>query len=292
MIAILNPNESLTAVMSGAAATTNPTYSVVWRESANDARNQPVGSLSGATAVTLVSAPAGGQRIVESVQIYNGDTASVTVTISKVVSGTSYTLSSVVLAAGSTLKIDDQGIVVSATATAAGVGAAAGTGVVASEQGNGAIQKTVLTLTDAPISVIDALAYGSQKIYDFPGGRILILGVTANLAFGVTSDRTSTINASAAMDWAIGTAAASNVTLATTMVDLIPKQDKDLDGVDAAYTTSQGAALAASAHFDGTGTAKDAYLNVSFPTGTDIDADGTLKVSGTVTIHWINLGDY
>lgn len=172
-----------------------------------------------------------------------------------------------------------------------GIGAAAGTGNVATEK-LGVVRQTVLTLTDMALTVTDALAYASQKVYDFPEGRLLVLGATANLRFGVTSDRASTINDSAAMDWSVGTAAASNATLATTMLDLIPKVDHTLDGAVDAYTALAGGALAASAQFDGTGTAKDAYLNVSFPTGTDIDADGTLKVSGTITITWANLGDY
>lgn len=102
MFAILTPNDSLTAVMSGAAATTNPTYSAVWREDGG-AENQPTGSLSGATAVTLVSAPSAGQRQVERIGIYNGDTAAVTVTIAKVVSGTSYTLNAITLPVGGML---------------------------------------------------------------------------------------------------------------------------------------------------------------------------------------------
>ncbi len=173
-----------------------------------------------------------------------------------------------------------------------GVGVVNGAGVSVVESGNGIAQKTVLTLTNHLIAVTDALAYAGSKIYDFPEGRILILGVTVSLAFGVTGTRASTINANAAMDYALGTVTASTTALATTMVDLLPKVDHTLDGVDDAYTTAAGAALAASAQFDGTGTPKDMFLNVAFPTGTDIDADGELKVLGTITIHWINLGDF
>lgn len=173
-----------------------------------------------------------------------------------------------------------------------GVGAAAGTGVVATEYGAGHSHQTLLTLTDLLITVTDALAYASQKIYDFPEGRLNIAGVTCNLKFGVTTDRATTINDNAALKFAIGSVAASNATLSSTMVDLLPKTSKTLDGAVAAYTTFQGAALAAAAQFDGTGTAKDAYLNVAFETGTDIDGDGILKVTGTILITWAALGDY
>lgn len=156
----------------------------------------------------------------------------------------------------------------------------------------GNVHRTTLTLTDTPITVTDALAYAGLKVYDFPEGRILLLGCTASLAFAVTSVRADTINDSAAMDWALGSATASATTLATTMVDMLPKIDKTLDGVDDAYTTASTGALAAAAQFDGTTSPIDMFLNVSFPTGTDIDADGTMTVSGAITFAWVQLGDY
>lgn len=164
--------------------------------------------------------------------------------------------------------------------------------VTAEERGNSVTHQTVLTLTAMPMTVTDALAYASQKIYDFPEGRIAILGSTASLAFTTTSDLASTINSAANMDWSVGSAAASNITLATTMLDLVPKVDNATSTtINVAAAVTNGA-LAAAAQFDGTGTALDAYLNVAFPTNTEIDADGTLLVSGTITLTWINLGDY
>jgi hypothetical protein len=35
----------------------------------------------------------------------------------------------------------------------------------------------------------------------------------------------------------------------------------------------------------------DLYLNLAFATGTDIDADGVLTVTGTITLLWENWGD-
>lgn len=289
MILTLSPNASVTAVMSGAAATTNPSYLVNWQDGPDV--NTPIGSLDGTTAVTLVAAPTAGQRSVGLIQIYNGDTAVVTVTLAKVVSGTSTTLFAYAIPVGYTLRWSDDGIEVVATTSVDGVGAVAGTGNIASETVGG-VHRTTITLSAMALTVTDALAYASQKLYDFPAGRILIMGTTGSLAFSVTSARASTINDNAAMDWSVGSAAASNVTLATTMVDLLPKVDKTLDGAVAAFTTASTGALAASAQFDGTGTALDAYLNVSFPTVTDIDGDGALAITGTITITWVNLGDF
>ena len=42
--------------------------------------------------------------------------------------------------------------------------------------------------------------------------------------------------------------------------------------------------------FDGTGTAKDCYLNITVPDAGS-SADDTLAVSGTITLTWINHGD-
>ncbi len=156
--------------------------------------------------------------------------------------------------------------------------------------GANGVYRTLFTFNAMSLPVTFALKYASQKIFDFPLGRVTIMGGRASLAFAVTTTRASTINDSAAMDWSVGTAAASNVTLATTMLDIVAKVDHTLDGAVAAYTAAQAANVAATATYDGTATAKDAYLNVSFPTATDIDADGTLAVNGSIELHWENWG--
>ena len=177
-----------------------------------------------------------------------------------------------------------------AAARAAGAVAPA-TGLTVKIDWQGGSYRAVFTLKDMAITVTDALAYASQKLFTFKEGKVRLKGGTASLAFAVTTTRASTINDSAAMDWSIGSAAASSSTLATTMVDFIAKQDKTLDGTGSAYTTAQAADFAAAATFDGTSAAKAIYLNVAFPTATDIDADGTLTVSGTLTLLFELWGD-
>jgi len=164
-------------------------------------------------------------------------------------------------------------------------------GLKAVTTGGGGAYKTVFTLSGMEITVTDALAYASQKLFDFAAGKVRIKGGTASLAFAVLTARASTINDSAAMDWSLGTVAASSITLATTMLDVIAKQDKNLDGAVAAYTTAQAADVAAAATHDGTTTPIDLYLNIAFPTNTEIDADGTLAVTGTITVLYELWGD-
>lgn len=108
MIFVLNPSDSLTAVLASTATTTNPTYAVLWSDPGGV--NDPTGSLNGATAVTLVSAPSGGQRTVKELIVYNGDTVAATLTIAKVVSGTSYTLLKVAMGVGDTLRWTASGL--------------------------------------------------------------------------------------------------------------------------------------------------------------------------------------
>lgn len=149
---------------------------------------------------------------------------------------------------------------------------------------------TTITLAARQLAVTDALAYVGTKIFDFPLGRIRVLSASGSLQFGIVTDVVTTINASADMDWSLGSVTASSVTLATTMVDLIPKVDAPLAATVTTLNTATTGILAASATFDGTATAIDAFLNVAFPTDTEIDGDGTLAITGTIYIVWQQWG--
>lgn len=173
-----------------------------------------------------------------------------------------------------------------------GAGAKNGSTVTAAEYGDGNIHVTTLTLVDTPLTVRDTEQGVGVKVYDFPEGRVLILGATGSMAFTTTSELATTLNASVSSRWGVGTVTQSNATLATTEQDIIPVTTFTSGATIDVENTAVAAALAASAQFDGTTTAKDAFLNVSVPGATDIDADATVTAAGTVTITWINLGDY
>lgn len=96
---VLQASETLTAVMSGAAATTNPKVRV--QTSGGDSFI----ALTGATAVTLASGPC----IVSGLSMNNIDTASVTVTIAHVIGGTSNVVASVAVGVGYTLAPNGDG---------------------------------------------------------------------------------------------------------------------------------------------------------------------------------------
>jgi hypothetical protein len=152
--------------------------------------------------------------------------------------------------------------------------------------------QTILTLNNVPQAITNGTEYQSTKIYDLPDGRINVLGCVATLQQKTTSALASTLNASVTGAIAIGTAAASNVALTSTMVDLLPSTAFTSSATINVAGTAVSAALAASAQFDGTTTAKDVYLNTAYATTTDVDGNATQTISGTITLTWVNLGDY
>ena len=156
----------------------------------------------------------------------------------------------------------------------------------------GALNYVKLTLDNVTQTVVNGTEYQGTKIYTFPEGRILVLGVTATLKQKTTSALASTLNASSTGAIALGTATASNVSLTSTMVDLLPSTAFTSSATVNVAGTAVSAALAASAQFDGTTTAKSMYLNTAYATTTDVDGDATQTISGTINIVFVFLGDY
>jgi hypothetical protein len=186
------------------------------------------------------------------------------------------------LSGGDVMSVDPQ--------TTVGVGAKNGSAITAVENGNGAVHKTVLTLTALSVTMTDATTsgcHGAHKLYDFPAGPIQILGSSMNLT---TLAGSGGIANGAALVGSIGSATVgtNNATLTTTEADLIASKAGTLTA-GAGTLASHGGHVATA--FDGTATAVDAFLNLAVPDA-DSSASDTVTVSGTVTLHWINLGDY
>ncbi len=172
----------------------------------------------------------------------------------------------------------------------AGAGAAAGTGVVATEYGAGTYHQTVLTLTNTPVIMTDATTAGNQgtlKVYDFPAGNLTMLGATCDLT---TLAGAGGIADTGALVGSVGTAAVGvdNATLTTTEANLIPSTAGTL--VAGAGTLKGKSTTALLAVFDGTTTAVDAILNLAVPDAGS-SADDTVTVNGTITLSWLNNGD-
>lgn len=150
--------------------------------------------------------------------------------------------------------------------------------------------KTVITLSGLEVAMTDATtagSHGSVKVYDFPECNMFFLGGTCDLTIVAGGEG---ITDTAAVVGAVGTTAVGvdNATLTGTEADLIPSTASTLTagaGVTKGKTLTAGAIV-----FDGTSTAKDAYLNFAVPDAGST-ADDTLTVSGTITLVWSNLGD-
>jgi hypothetical protein len=160
-----------------------------------------------------------------------------------------------------------------------------------SREQHGPLFITMLTLTDVAQTVTNGTEYQSTKIFTFPEGRINVLGCLATLQQKTTSTLASTLNASSTGAISLGTAAASNVSLTGTMVDLLPSTAFTSSATINVAGTAVSAALAAAAQFDGTSTAKDMYLNTAYATTTDVDGNATQTISGTIRLTYVWLGD-
>lgn len=175
----------------------------------------------------------------------------------------------------------------------ANIGAAAGTGVTAKELGVGGFQTTILTFVNTPVPLTDeagVVAYGGLKVYDFPQGYIFMQGAVADLAITKSS---AGVNADWDGDIGVGTVTASNnASMASTEQNIIPTTATP----QAAAGATTGKAVSTPtehAILDGHTTAIDAFLNLLVDDG-DQDVTTTpcnLIVNGTLTLHWLFMGD-
>lgn len=163
--------------------------------------------------------------------------------------------------------------------------AAVGTGVAQTFDYPVAVRRMRLTLTSAALAIAEANDYGSLELCTLPDKNLLVLGCEADLSI-VKGGVTNGLVAATDLDVGIGTAAASNATLATTMINVLAKQDVD---TDALTVTMQAHSLAASPSFLGIvdGATNKLYLNAA----ASITADDALAVSGTIDVYFIDLGN-
>lgn len=147
---------------------------------------------------------------------------------------------------------------------------------------NGSAYTVRIKFSSVVVTITDALAYGSLEIgslYAAATANHSVENAVASLAFTKSADA-SINDAATTCKWAVGTAAASNITLSSTMVDILPKTAISAWTANAAT----GSAYMTTKKFINSATPK-LYLNFGFETNTDIDADGTITVSGELVLH-------
>jgi len=156
------------------------------------------------------------------------------------------------------------------------------------------LYRTVFTLTDLPIALVDeagVVAYGSQKLIDFPEGVIVFQGASADL--DITKSSAGVIDTWDG-DIGVGTAAASNnATLTATEDNVLPSTATPQAVAGATTGDMVCTAAEVGVVVDGTSTAADLYLNVLVD---DADHDVTttpcnLIFNGTITVLWSWAGD-
>jgi hypothetical protein len=177
--------------------------------------------------------------------------------------------------------------------TSNGIGAVPSVAGIAAarEYGNGHFHRTIIDITALRIAMTDGGAsgsIGSQKIYDFPEGNIIILGAVTKWD---TMARVGTaIAATAVIKHALGgTAEATNDTLDSVQAEILPSTSSAamVAGVAAAH----GGASTAPVTKDGTTTPIDAILNIGIADAGSTGND-SLDVTGRIELTWINLGDH
>jgi hypothetical protein len=164
--------------------------------------------------------------------------------------------------------------------------------VSASHKVSGPSVLTTLTLTNLPQTVVNGTEYQGTLLWTFPQAQIFVRDAYFSLAQKTTSIVADTINASVTGALAIGSATASNVALTTTMANFLPSTAFTSSATINVAGTAVTAELDANndggeAFFlDGSSTAVGLYLNSSYATTGDVDADGTQTWTGTIEIYW------
>ncbi len=145
--------------------------------------------------------------------------------------------------------------------------------------------KVTLTVDGVAAAVADADDYGSAELATLPDRNLIVLNCEVDLE--LVKDGVGYIDTTD-LDVALGTAPASNTTLATTMLNILPKVDLNATDLSPALVSSS---LAAAPVLTGILDAADnkIYFNVSGPTETGEDASVT--VSGTIDIYYVDLGN-
>lgn len=177
------------------------------------------------------------------------------------------------------------------------IGSPGGLQVVATEYGDAAMHRTVLTLTDFPVDITSVTignGVGGAIIYQLAQGHIRFRGATAKLSLRIaTAKQADFIDATPEGDLGIGTVAPANADALGT-----DATDDDICTaaafICAAYAdTSINLPPELDLAKDGTSSAVAVYLN-ALVDAADINDGVTTQilVSGVVILNWQNLGDF
>lgn len=174
--------------------------------------------------------------------------------------------------------------------TTVNVGTEAVTNMTVTENGDGAVHKTIFTFAAHSVTMTDAGAagsHGSVPIYTFSQGFIKIHTSFCNLA---TLAGAGGIADDAALVLSMGSVvvATDNATLTGTEADLLASFAGTLSS-GAGVFTKDGTTVAAL--FDGHTTSEAIFLNLAVPDANSTASD-TIALTGSCAIIWSNAGDF
>jgi len=190
-------------------------------------------------------------------------------------------------------------VVLSASAMAGAVPAAVAGTVNAMEYGDGAVHKTVLTLTAVPIAVTDdpgVSQFGGVKIYSFPIGSVCTFGavISGSLTLGATGTILAAYTGANSLGSVAASAADAGTLVTTAATWLASTPNGTASSKVAAINSSPIVTIVTDTGarwFNGTTTAGDVFLN--FKIADDAShTSGTGFFTGTITLVWSNLGDH
>lgn len=178
--------------------------------------------------------------------------------------------------------------------TTVGVGAKNGATVTAVEHGDGVIHKTVLTCTATPLTFGDEAGqgqFGGVKVYDFPLGLICCLGAVINGSITLTAPAIDTWNGDIGLGVTVPLDHQDAVNLTgAIMPKVATTQAVSKVAVTDAVSVATALTESGARWLDGTGTAKDLYLNLLIDDNAAHDNTITGTFTGTITLTWMNLG--
>lgn len=175
--------KSIVVAMSGAAATTNPSYVTSYSDDTGTAftEGSSDGALNGTSSVTIVASPASStRRLVKTIYISNTDTASVTLTVSYNDNATLRQIAKVTLQVGDTWSTDGTTDSAGSLKTAVGFASSTGSGAVVL-QTNPSITNPTIT---AYLETAPAIANSSTAVtLSLSSGTVLSYTLTGNCTF-------------------------------------------------------------------------------------------------------------
>jgi len=149
------------------------------------------------------------------------------------------------------------------------------------------LQRVQLQVTNLVVTVVTGTDYASAVLCTWPDDNIYLMACEVNLKF-TKGNTAGGIVAATGVDLGIGTAAASNVALTSTMVNIIAATEADAGTLTDVFQVHNLAATPAPLGIL-EGSSNSVYLNMASDSVSS--ATDTLTFNGTVDLYYFTLGN-